>query len=95
MKLEDLTHGELIKLIKNTCYSQPSHRDIINVHWETMVAEAQRIREQALKESQKWAGDRTVEGYQHWRDAQELFSKGMKLDEKAEAVFKELCETKD
>ncbi len=95
MNLEDLTHGELVKLIKGQVFSQPTHRDIIRVRWETITAEAQRTRERALEEIQKWTGDRTPAGYRNWCDAQELFTKGMKLDKKAEVVFKELCETKD
>ena len=94
LELEDMTKEELISLIKKTCYSLPNQRELLNVRWESLAGEAQRIREQALQESEKWVGQRTVEAYEHWRDAQLLFSKGMALDDKAAIVFKELCETK-
>ncbi len=95
MKLEELTKEELISLIKKTCYSLPNRRELLNVRWETLVAEAQRIREQAIQESQKWEGIKTLEAYEHWRDAQLLFDKGMALNKKAEVVFDELLATKD
>ena len=94
LKLEDMTKGELINLIKKTCYSLPNQRELLNVRWESLAGEAQRIREQAIQESKKWTGIKTVEAYEHWRDAQLLFDKGMALDDKADAVFKELSETK-
>ena len=94
MRLEDLTKEELISLIKKTYYSLPSQRDLLNVRWESLTGQAQRIREQSIRESRKWQGIKTPEAYEHWRDAQLLFDKGMALDKKADVVFEELCKTK-
>ena len=95
LELEDLTKEELISLIKKTRYSLPNQRELLNVRWERLSGEAQRIREQSIQESQKWIGIKTPEAYEHWRDAQLLFDKGMALDDKADIIFKELSETRD
>ncbi len=93
MKLEDLTKEELLTLIKR-CMFQPSQRDITNVRWETMAAEASRIMDEALKESCKWTGVKGSEALMKWHNAQERFNEGLALSEKAEVVFKKLCETR-
>lgn len=90
LTLEDLTKEELIKYIRQYQVIQPRQRDIIGLRWESLSTEAQRVMAQATTESQKWTGDKTIEGYRKWRDAQELFDKAMKLYEKADEVFKEL-----
>ena len=92
MKLEELTKEELIRLIKDRWWPLPSHRDIITAHWQSMTEEASRIMAQANQESQKYAGIKTFEALKSWSDAQALFDKGLKLSDKAGAVFKELCE---
>jgi len=90
MEIEDLTKEELLRLIKNRSFYMPTQRDIVRARWESLIEEAKRITESATTESNKWTGDRTIEGYKKWRDAQELFDKGMKLYDKADIVYKEL-----
>ncbi len=92
LTLEDMTKEELIRYIRQDYFHQPTHRVLLGLRWESLAGEAQRIREQAIQEGKGWEGIKTAEAYEHWRDAQLLFDKGMALDNKADAVFKELSE---
>ena len=92
MKLElvDMTKEELVRLIKSTCYSLPTQRDLLNARWESLVEEAQRTREQALHILDKYKGIGTMEAHRHWLEGQLLFDKGMAIDKKADIVMNEL-----
>ncbi len=89
LKLEDMSKEELIKIVHQQ-FKQPTEHELLWLRWESITDEARRIRDQALKESEKWKGDTSIEGYTHWRDAQLLFDKGMKLDDKADEVYKQM-----
>ncbi|MDD4876750.1 MAG: hypothetical protein PHQ86_06465 [Dehalococcoidales bacterium] len=94
MKLEDLTKEELLRLIKNRWFYPPTERDILETRHYTLLEEAKRVLDQATEDSHKWTGDKTIEGYRKWADAQELFDKGMKLYDKASAIHKEIMSLK-
>lgn len=92
LTLEDLTKVELIKLIKEVLSPQPTQRDLIKLRWESINQEASRIMAEACKESQRWAGIKSFEALEKWSEAQELFNKGLALSNKADIIFKELCD---
>lgn len=94
LTLEDLTKAELIKLVRESFYYQPKQRDLIELRWKSMTEEANRIMKEANQESQRWIGIKTFEAHRKWNEAQELFNKGLALSDKADDLFKVLCETK-
>ena len=95
MELEDLTKVELLKLIKEQFFYQPSPRDILKARWETLTEEANKMMAEANFESQKWLGKRDMESLRKWGEAQNRFTEGLSLSEKADVLFKQLCDTKD
>ena len=92
MKLEDLTKDELLKLIKEHCFYQPIPRDILRVRWKTMAEKANKMMTEANIEAQKWQGQRDIESLRKWNDAQNRFTEGLALCDKADIVFEQLCE---
>uniref|UniRef100_A0A6M3JQN7 Uncharacterized protein n=1 Tax=viral metagenome TaxID=1070528 RepID=A0A6M3JQN7_9ZZZZ len=93
--LEDLTKTELVKLVREAYFYQPTQRELLKLRWESMSEEASCIMAEANRESQQWTGIKTFEALKKWSEAQELFDKGLALSDKADALFKVLCETKD
>ena len=89
MKLEDMSKEELIKIVHQQ-FKQPTERELLFLRWESMMEQARRIRNQAIEESKKWEGQKSFEALKHWNDAQLLFNKGMKLDDKADEVYKQM-----
>lgn len=94
LALEDLTKAELIKLVRESFFYQPKQRDLIKLRWESMNEKASRIMKEANQESQQWIGIKTFDALKKWNKAQEDFSRGLALSEKADALFKVLCDTK-
>ncbi len=88
LELTDMTKEELIKIIRQS-FQQPTVRQLLWIRWESLTAEASRIRRQAIEESKKYEGIRTYEALSAWSDAQRLFDKGMVLDKKADEIFAE------
>ena len=94
MNLEDLTKDELLKLIKEQFFSQPSPRDILRVHWETLTEKANKMMDESITESKRWEGKRDIESLRKWNESQNRFTEGLALSEKADVLFKQLCELK-
>ncbi len=91
LTLEDLTKAELIKLVRESFFYQPTQRDLIKLRWESMNEEANRIMKEANQESQRWTGIKTFDALEKWNEAQKHFDRGLALSEKADALFKVLC----
>ncbi len=89
--LEDLTKTELVKLVRESFFYQPTQRELLKLRWESMTEEANRIMIKASEESQKyWRSNITK-----WNAAQKDFDKGLVLSDKVDILFKELYELKD
>ena len=88
LELTDMTKEELIQIIRQS-FQQPTVRQLLWKRWESLTAEASRIRQQAINESKKYEDIRTFEALSSWSDAQRLFDKGMALDKKADEILAE------
>jgi hypothetical protein len=90
MQLEDLTKEELIIVIKNQMFSQPSERDMLNARWQRLKNESKVMMDESVKESEKWSKNRDVESAKKWNEATELFNKAMAISDDADKIYKQM-----
>lgn len=86
MKLEDMTKGELLNLIRSR-WPQPTENDLITARFNSLHEKGQQLRTDAIDTMRLCALQRDTVG---WFEANKQFDKGVALSEEADRLFRQV-----
>ena len=88
--LQDMTKPELIKIIIQSFFHQPTQKELMYVRWESLCAESQAIMAEAIAEQGKQVGKSAMDSRIEWMKASDRFDEGTKVGDKADALLAEI-----
>ena len=90
LTLEDMTKGELIKVIEQSLAYQPTQKILRWIRWESMCEQSQALMDESIKEQQLYTGKRAMASHAKWLETSKKFDEGMDLANKARDFLAEI-----